>query len=294
MNFSLETIQWLETNSAFKPFPGGINDALGSMMIHSMKQGMEAEVVKLSQSDHSYVLKIWNRHSRPDVGFQFQLLQALTKRKLAVSVPLGWGVNSDEHHVLLTVFGGTPVSALNAQEMRKLAQILAHINRISQEELSELALPQNEFISYFYPGIEEHPDLQQTLSQLVDQAHLRQDRLIHGDYHLENILEDGNTFTIIDWTNGQLGDPRYDLAWSLLLLRVFASERLATVFGNAYLKEHPMTQEELDCFEAIACIRGVLLYREGNMAIEKNVLKKLRGIIKRNPQLAGMDSLVQA
>ena len=37
--------------------------------------------------------------------------------------------------------------------------------------------------------------------------------LIHGDYTLDNVLvQDGQVTGIIDWSNGGLGDPRYDLA----------------------------------------------------------------------------------
>ncbi|WP_154666035.1 aminoglycoside phosphotransferase family protein [Paenibacillus pinihumi] len=130
--------------------------------------------------------------------------------------------------VLLTTFDGESAAPLNARKMRRLAQILFEINRLSPEEMPGVQLPQHLL-----------------LRTLVDQVKIRQDKLIHGDYHLDNIVEDGEQFTVIDWTNGQRGDPRYDFAWSLLLQRVFVSERLASIFRAAYLGEHPMSQEEL-------------------------------------------------
>ena len=43
------------------------------------------------------------------------------------------------------------------------------------------------------------------------------DYFFHGDFHLGNIVEVDERYMVIDWTNGQLGDSRYDFAWSLTL-----------------------------------------------------------------------------
>jgi aminoglycoside phosphotransferase (APT) family kinase protein len=41
-------------------------------------------------------------------------------------------------------------------------------------------------------------------------------RLIHGDFNLENVLlADDGTISVIDWSGGAVGDPRYDIALAL-------------------------------------------------------------------------------
>lgn len=56
---------------------------------------------------------------------------------------------------------------------------------------------------------------------------LRHDRLIHLDYHPENVLVEGTSISgVLDWTNAQIGDPRADLARTFVIL-----EALPLVFG---------------------------------------------------------------
>lgn len=42
--------------------------------------------------------------------------------------------------------------------------------------------------------------------------------ITHGDLHPFNILSDGHTETVIDWTNATIGDPTLDLAFTTMLL----------------------------------------------------------------------------
>jgi aminoglycoside phosphotransferase (APT) family kinase protein len=40
--------------------------------------------------------------------------------------------------------------------------------------------------------------------------------LVHGDFTLDNVLVAGNTISgVIDWSGGDRGDPRYDLALAI-------------------------------------------------------------------------------
>ena len=51
------------------------------------------------------------------------------------------------------------------------------------------------------------------IRQLLRAQPERSDRLLHLDYHLMNVLSDGNHITaVLDWANAQSGDPRADLA----------------------------------------------------------------------------------
>lgn len=56
--------------------------------------------------------------------------------------------------------------------------------------------------------------------RLVD-FNLRDDALLHLDYHPENVLTDGRRITaVLDWTNVHAGDPRADLARTFVIMMV--------------------------------------------------------------------------
>ncbi|OZQ88579.1 aminoglycoside phosphotransferase [Paenibacillus sp. VTT E-133291] len=260
-----------------------------NLTIHLMDEGFEAEVLKIRSDEGSYVLKTWSKSSKPDVQFQYRLLEVLSERGIAVSKPVGWGINPNGDKVLLTSFDGTPIHKVNNKVMKELASILARIHQIDIAELEHIQLPKYDFIDYFFPEANEHADLNLALISLVEQTPMKQNRIIHGDFHLGNIVEEQQRFTVIDWTNGQLGDPRYDFAWSLILLKIHISERYADMFRSAYLLENFMEQDELEVFEAWACLRWILLNRRGSTPKGPKVTKRVRSILGSNGFLKDLD-----
>src|SRR5690606_19723022 len=137
--------------------------------------------------------------------------------------------------------------------------------------------------------LNKHTDIHKAVTSLVQLIQIKQEHIIHGDFHLNNILEENNRYTVIDWTNGQLGDPRYDFAWSLTLKRIYISERLAKVFRSTYLVKNNIPNKELEVFEALACLRWVLLSRSGGVPIGQNTTKRIKSLIGENPFLQGVD-----
>nr|WP_150960506.1 aminoglycoside phosphotransferase family protein [Aneurinibacillus sp. XH2] len=285
MGTPLSTVDWMEKNKRLDELLTQ-EDAL---TVHSMNQGFEAEVVRINSHDDSYVLKIWNRSSKPDVRFQFRLLNVLYARGLSVSEPLGWGINPDGEQVLLTSFDGTPLHKVNAKIMARLAGILAGLHQIGMEEMGNLQLPRYDFIHYFFSGVGEHSDLSQALNALVEITPIKQDRIIHGDFHLMNILEDNGRYTVIDWTNGQLGDPRYDFAWALTLQKIYISERYANLFRSAYLTIIEIPPGELGAYEALACLRWMLLSRNGGAPAGPKIMEKVRSLVANHSVLKGLE-----
>jgi len=96
---------------------------------------------------------------------------------------------------------------------------------------------------------------------MLDWLEVRRDRVpcvqpapVHLDYHPNNILlgRDGSAH-VIDWTQIQVSDPRFDLAWTLML--VGAAEGWA--WRDRILAEYECLAgapiEELDWFEVAAC-----------------------------------------
>ncbi|CAN5730820.1 hypothetical protein BH23CHL2_BH23CHL2_04300 [soil metagenome] len=69
-----------------------------------------------------------------------------------------------------------------------------------------------------WPARDVYPD---DLRARLEQLSADNGRLVHLDYHPGNVLVDnGRVSGLIDWTNARAGDPRFDLARSLLLLRL--------------------------------------------------------------------------
>ena len=271
------------------------NDRLDALLVHADKlamhdlnQGFEAEVVKLAFDNQSFVLKTWSKHSKPDIGYQYHLLGALTERGLSVSKPLGWGLNPEGDPVLLTTYDGTPVMRVNKKKMTAFARMLASIHQMNAKELTGVQLPRYDFIGYFFSGSEDHPDVLQAAVRISEMAEMSQDTVIHADFHLGNILEDGERYTVIDWTNGLLGDPRYDLAWSHLLLKIYISERHAEMFRAAYYGKQLIPQASWECFEALACLRWVLLQRYGSVPMAPNTMETVEGIMQSNLHLSAL------
>ena len=255
------------------------------LTVSKLPSGLEAEVMKFSSTTNSVVLKLWNKESNPDVHFQHVLLSALRHRGIAVSSSYGWGYTASNHKVLLTSFDGSPISTLTDQIVKDFADLLLRLHQVSLHELDSTLHKKYDFIPYFYPGIEEHQDIQVELVQLVNSSNLQQNTFIHGDFNLGNILDDQGKYTIIDWTNAQLGDARYDLAWASFLINLYNGEELAAAFRNAYVSKSEFDMEEIQRFEAIACLRWLLLSRITDVPKNEKTIERINEIIIKNKHL---------
>ncbi|REK71190.1 phosphotransferase family protein [Paenibacillus paeoniae] len=286
MTVRIELVDWVEREERAEALLR-LGDAL---MTFPMKQGFEAEVVRLhSDACGSFVFKIWNKHSRHDVSFQYRLLSVLFKRGISVSRPLGWGVMPDGTYALLTTYDGVSVDPLKPEKMQAIAGILAELHQLNPSDIETLNMPQYDFVGYHFQGLDSHPDIAAALQSILSKVQMKQDRIIHGDFHPENIVEDGERFTVIDWTNGQLGDPRYDFAWSYFLLRLYLSEQHANYFRTAYVRvaAHEVPQQELDIYEAIGILRWVLLHRNGHVLAKPEVLEHLNRLLASHAIMKG-------
>nr|WP_240703172.1 hypothetical protein [Cohnella luojiensis] len=100
-----------------------------------------------------------------------------------------------------------------------------------------------------------------------------------------NILESDGKYTIIDWTNVQLGDPRYDIAWSIILIWIYVSEKYSSTYRSEFITMNNYTANELEKFEAIACLRWILLNRIANLPKRHNTISTVRTILMKNKYL---------
>lgn len=247
-----------------------------------LKPGLEADVIRVELNDQPYVLKIWNKQSRPDIEKQYQLLLKLIQSGIQVSRPYGRGIDQYQNQVLLTSYDGVPVTRLDQETLKRMAQTLhdihqypVHVKEPQTEEAKQDYIPRYKFVDYFFPQLAKHQDIHHIVHDLMKRVKIRQDHFIHGDYNLGNIVEMNGQYTVIDWTNGQYGDPRYDAAWSVFLITIYNGEE----YGRFYQAELRAVADNMPAeeegFEALAWLRWVLLSRDGNVPRNAEVMRRV-------------------
>lgn len=79
--------------------------------------------------------------------------------------------------------------------------------------------------------------------------------LIHGDFHLENIMLRDTTPFVIDWTASEISDFRFDLAWTLINSGAQTAPTVYALLRKAYERQTGQVVEHLEFFEVAACLR---------------------------------------
>lgn len=113
------------------------------------------------------------------------------------------------------------------------------------------------------------------LQKILEDINVRTNCLIHGDYNLGNILIDQGRFTIIDWTNAQQGDSRYDFAWASFLIKIYSGEECYAEFVKTYIERIPTDDKDVYLFEILACLRWIWLSRIAPIPLHKDTLHRV-------------------
>ncbi len=250
--------------------------------------GYEAETMVVISDSDKVVLKVWSKDSRPDVAFQYRLHAVMRNNGIRVPVPLGWGTTREGHPVLAASYEGQRIHDVTSPVVSELAALLSDVHCMAHESLG-VQLPQYGCIAYFFPNIEEHADLHEAVQRLTDLAAMRQDCLIHGDYNMGNVLANAEGYALIDWTNAQLGDARYDAAWASYLLRIYNGDELGERFKEAYLASEAakivQAEKSWSLFESIACLRWLLLDRVAGLAPTGDMIARINAFIRDSSYL---------
>lgn len=80
--------------------------------------------------------------------------------------------------------------------------------------------------------------------------------ILHWDYHQYNVLltKDDDAF-VIDWGGIEVGDFRFDLAWTLLLSSTYGSPEMRDILLDKYRHFADYAIEQIEYFEVAACVR---------------------------------------
>jgi aminoglycoside phosphotransferase (APT) family kinase protein len=127
--------------------------------------------------------------------------------------------------------------------------------------------------------------------------------MVHWDFHPQNILirPDGSP-VVIDWTGAAISDPRFDLAWTLLLVEAYMGTELRGRIQAEYEYQAGGPPAGMDFFNAFACARrlfsvigsikagaGALGMRPGAEEVMKKQVEPLRRVSARLKAITGLE-----
>jgi aminoglycoside phosphotransferase (APT) family kinase protein len=125
--------------------------------------------------------------------------------------------------------------------------------------------------------------------------------VVHWDFHPQNILVRPNgDAVVIDWTGAAISDPRFDLAWTLLLIEAYMGEDWRARILAEYENQVGGALAGMEFFEAFACARrlfsvvgsikagaGALGMRPGAEEVMKKQVEPLRRVAARLKAITG-------
>lgn len=83
--------------------------------------------------------------------------------------------------------------------------------------------------------------------------------LIHWDFHPANVLFAApDQYSVIDWTQAEVCDPRFDLAWTLVVVGSQANWDAADRILAGYAAQGGVVGADLDFFVAAACLKRLV------------------------------------
>jgi len=81
---------------------------------------------------------------------------------------------------------------------------------------------------------------------------------VHWDFHPGNLIVQPNgTIKVIDWTQIQVTDPRFDLGWTLLLAGAYSGNDIRTFILEEYQRLSGMRIENLAFFDVANAIKRI-------------------------------------
>lgn len=199
-------------------------------VLENVVAGGDIAVWRVQCGDRSYALRVFRPEQTND--FEREVIAMRAAGVAGIPVPSVCAERSWQgYRVLLLSWcpGDTMLRVLRAHPFRiwhvgsRFGQMLARIHQIRVDQ--SMPLEETDWIAWV--GETEQP-----LQQLLRGLHLRSDALLHLDYHLTNVLSDGQQVTgVIDWANVCMGDPRAAVARAIVFIRC-SSRRTGTPFDN--------------------------------------------------------------
>ena len=118
------------------------------------------------------------------------------------------------------------------------------------------------FMNMLRDALSHFPDLA-AFSPVLDWLDERRDGVpcrrpapIHWDFHPGNlILKPDGAAVVIDWTQIQVSDPRFDLGWTLLLIGAYTTDEVREMILSEYQRISSASVEQLAYFDVANCVK---------------------------------------
>lgn len=255
-------IRWVERTGTFHRWQERHPDETPRVL----RESREATIWALGTgSAPEYVIKRWKPNRWVDARANYHLLRKLRSLGLPGVPPAGWGFESTGGQVLAMRYAGEPIERASHADIAAFGRTLALIHAAPLDTLG-LAAPVDAFAFFerlrerFFDGVGAFEDLGALLREARTSLPALETVLIHGDYHLGNTVGGARGLTVLDWSEAQLGDWRYDLAWAELLTLIYTGRPARDVLVEAYAATsgRPLG-ETLRPYQIVAAIRWLLL-----------------------------------
>lgn len=219
-----------------------------------------------------------NRSSQPEhVAHEYRVLQLVESAGIGAPRPLlldAEGRLCGVPAIVLTYLPGEPIymprDVMSWAE--QLARALLGIHAVTPErfEMSWLHVQMRdgirETIETDRPRVREHSalarEVHSALEAEIDRIEFLSPTFVHDDYWPGNtVWFRGRLTGVIDWTHGELGDPRIDVAQCRVDLSLINDFDVADTFVAAYQSLSPGSLPQLWFFDLLRGLHALLSYQ---------------------------------
>ena len=136
------------------------------------------------------------------------------------------------------------------------------IHRVNPPNQPEPYQYVNQFLKMINDATRQFPDLQSFIP-VLEWLRERRDKVpcarpapVHWDFHPGNvILRPDGKMTVIDWTQIQVSDPRFDLGWTLLLVGAYNGDEPRQMILSEYQRHVGMEIGQLEFFDVANALK---------------------------------------
>lgn len=244
--------------------------------VETLTDGWETEILgyQLVESGRRHVVRIFNADGIEKASQEFAALQKLH----ALGYPVPMVHHFDEapppfftmDRIAGTTLGDVMLAAdpERAHELgTRFCQVMVDLHALKWEDYFDypfqshdpFAFIDNKIIEYqtaidrFNMTDEFRPLMDWVRANRVPCMKLS---IAHNDLHPWNVLltPDDRLF-VIDWTNIEIADPRYDLAWTLLLSTAYLNQAISDQFLAGYRRLSGNFVRHMEYFRVLAVLR---------------------------------------
>ncbi len=248
--------------------------------IEELTDGWETEIFafRLLESDRRHIVRIFN-DDEPKARWEFDTMGKLST--LGYPVPTVHHFADEESPFDGPCFTmdwiegqqlGGQILAADQQRGRQLAaqfcQLIVDLHALEWETLFEYPFNSRDPFAFIDAKLAEYQQAIKHFSlteaePVLEWLRLRRDEvpcmrlsITHNDLHPWNVLlTPQDHMFVIDWPNAEIADPRYDLAWTLLLIGAYTNPQIADQLLEAYRDLSGHFVQHMDYFRVLAILR---------------------------------------